>query len=51
MKHYDVIDEAGDVCSTFDLRKDADLYVADNSEHKLEVIEIEITPCSQEISS
>ena len=52
MKHYDVIDADGEVIYRFEDRKDADIFVFDNQHNqKLEVIEIEITPCSQEISS
>lgn len=41
---FEVIDEAGDIVSTFDDLKDAELYIAENEGHKLEIVEVESCP-------
>ena len=42
-ERYDVIDERGEVCSSFDDLKDAELYIAENNGHKLEVVDTQKT--------
>ena len=45
---YDVIDEAGDIVSSFDDLKDAELYIAENNQHKLEIVDTQTVdggPC------
>jgi hypothetical protein len=42
-ERYDVIDETGGVCSSFDDLKDAELYIAENSEHTLTIVDTQKT--------